>query len=481
MISGPSNRADYAGRAVGPVAGREEALEERIRRLEAALKRLEQTPVGGSAVYGAGNRGVVPAGYSTEYPGSSLAPGAAPAKFETGYDKGFYIRSTKAYRDELPFELKINGRMQFRWTGFKRDSRTFFNRENPPPGGLIQESRNDFELERARLIFSGHFYDPNLQFYLQLDGDTDDNHRAVYHDFWVNYVFSEAFNLYVGKAFVPGSREWLNGSSRAHLADRSMATTFFRPDRSVGIWAIGEIAEGLFYRAMVSNGFNTTDLERGGLQVDDQLTYSASMWWHPLGDFGKGFADLAYHEDPVVQVGHSFTYSPTEPIQATGAPRLEQRAFRLSDGSRLVSAGVLAPGVTLNKFDVYLYAVDFALKYRGWSVNSEYYFRWLQDFKTSGGSIPFRKLYTDGFYADVGYMVLKKKLELVGRISAVDGFFGDAWEYAAGVNWYVNGSVSNRLTFDVTVLDGNPASSSSPGFEVGMDGIMYRLQWDVGF
>ena len=124
-------------------------------------------------------------------------------------------------------------------------------------------------------------------------------------------------------------------------------------------------------------------------------------------------------------------------------------------------------------------AIDFAFKYQRWSPNAAYYFRWLTDLGTTGGPVPHSQLFTDGFYLDVGKMIIPKRLELVGRISTVDGFYGDALEYAAGVNWYINGKHSNKLSFDMSVLDGLPAHSSSPNYEAGQDGILYRLQWQI--
>ena len=44
-------------------------------------------------------------------------------------------------------------------------------------------------------------------------------------------------------------------------------------------------------------------------------------------------------------------------------------------------------------------------------MNSELYFRWLNQFKTLGGPIPYSQLYAGGFYVDAGYMLLKKKLK----------------------------------------------------------------------
>ena len=401
-----------------------------------------------------------------EEEGESFQP-----RFYTDYDRGFVIRPFDA--QETPFELKVRTRMQFRYVDFSRDVKTWTDN-----AGVTRpvDARNDFEIERARLDFAGFFFDPNLQYYINIDADTDDDHDAKFHDFWINYDFNDALRVHVGKAFVPGSRDWLMGSTVTHLVDRSVATTFFRPDRTIGVWAIGEPVEGLHYRAMLGNGFNTTDLRPR--DIDEQFMCSGSLWWEPLGDFGKGYADLENHECLVIRVGNSFTHASHNP-RSNGTTYAEQNFVRLSDGTRLIDAGALASGATVNAFDVNLYAVDFSAKYRGWSMNSEYFFRWLNDFSSTGGPIPHTDLYDDGFYTDVGAMLIPDKLELIGRISAVDGFFGDAWEYATGINWYINGKHSNKLTFDITTLKGNPSNNSSPNYEVGQDGILYRIQWQA--
>lgn len=389
-----------------------------------------------------------------------------------GYDGGFYIRPTDERAN--PFALEINGRMQFRHVGFARDVTEWTDN-----AGVTRPvtSRNDFEIERGRLEFSGFFIDPNLQFYLNLDGDTDDNHVLIVHDFWVNYEFSEAFNLHFGKAFVPGSRDWLNGSTRTRLVDRSMATTFFRPDRSLGIWATGEPLTNLFYRVMLANGFNTTDLEPD--DVDMQFAYSGSMWVH-CGDFGQGYSDLEWHRRPAAQLGHSFTFASSSGRDAAGAPLSEQNFVRLSDGTRLTQVGALAPGVTVHHFDIYLYAVDAAFKYRGFSFNSEFFFRWLQSIR-GNGPLPLTQMYDHGFYAESGYFLVPKRFEIIGRVSQVFGEFGDAQEYAGGFNWFLNGTHNLKITFDVTKLNQCPVSNSSPNLRAGDDGLLFRTQLQAAF
>lgn len=397
-------------------------------------------------------------------------------KYIATYDKGFVFKPVDPKK--TPFELRVNGRMQFRYNGFNRDRHIYPTLAGPVP----VENRNDFEIERGRLEFSGFMFEENLQYYINIDADTDDQHRAIFHDFWVNYKFDDAFNLYAGKAFVPGSRDWLSGSTRTHLADRSMANSFFRPDRSIGLWAEGEIAEDVFYRAMLANGFNTQDLRASTSphEIDNSLAYAVSSYWDVFGDYGKGYADINHSCDLLARIGHSFTYAPNHGQDNLAGTRAEESTFRLSDGSLLTAPGVLGPGAQVREFDVYLYAVDAAFKYQGWSLNSEYYFRWINDLVASA-PITTGGMYDDGFYVDLGKMIVPKKVELVGRVSTVDGAFGDSWEYAGGTNLYLNGDHTHKITFDAAVLDGSPTSASSPNYEVGQDGVLYRMQYQVAF
>ena len=398
-------------------------------------------------------------------------------RYYVDYDNGLVLRPFD--KEATPFELKIGIRLQFRYTGFNRDRETYSNNGDASRGGpLLVRNRNDFEIERSRLIFRGFMFDPKLKYFVNLDADTDDGHRVRVHDFWVYYEFSDAFILNVGKGMVPGSRDWLSLSPNTHIADRSMATTFFRPDRTIGVWARGELCDDLFYHVMLGNGVNTNDLPQS--EVDERFAYSMSSWWEPLGEVGKGHADLKYHEDAVVRLGHSFTYA-SQTDKEDGASTGEEAFVRLSDGTRLVTPGALAAGVTVDQFNYYLYSIDAAYKYRGFSANAEFFLRWLNSFETTGGTIPHSELFDRGFYVDAGYFLVPKKLEVAALLSHVNGLFGDSWEYAAGINYFVTATHFNKLTFDVSVLDGSPTSNNSTNHFVGQDGVMFRFQYQVQY
>jgi hypothetical protein len=422
-----------------------------------------------------GSRGE-PAALSSERNRPIEVPFSGEGTFplEAFYDEGFVLGSDD---EDAPFLLKSNIRMQFRHTGFDR-SRTFW----VDSAGIIRPilNRNDFEIERGRLSFEGFFYDPDLQYYLNLDFDTDDQHVVIAHDFWFNYRFNRGLDVYIGKAFVPGSRDWLEGSTRTQFTDRPMATTFFRPDRSVGIWALGEPIDKVFYRVMLANGFNTTDLTFE--EINQQLAYSGSLWSEVIGDYGRGYSDLEWHEDLAVRLGNSFTFAPSSPPDIAFNPVSEQNFVRLSDGTPLFETGALAPGATVEDFDIYLYAVDAALKYRGWSLNAEYYLRWLQDIQADEPlPIDRTRMFDHGYYVQGGYFVLRERVELIARHSQVNGPFGNGAEYAMGFNWFINRTHYLKFTFDANWLDSIPAQNSGPNYRAGDSGMLFRSQLQIAF
>lgn len=211
-----------------------------------------------------------------------------PTRMKVGYDRGFFIDST----DNDAFRLKINLQNQFRYTGFGRTQS-----ECVDATGAINRTpnRNDFEINRGRLIFFGHAVDPDLNYYINLDYGSLGDDRVTVLLAWLNYRFNRGFDLYLGKGKVHGGREWLLTSMYTMSPDRSMATTFFRPSITTGVWAKGEPLERLYYQALVGNGFNTTSAGIRGL--DTNFVYSANTWWEPLGAFGGLYSDLSFHED----------------------------------------------------------------------------------------------------------------------------------------------------------------------------------------
>ena len=399
--------------------------------------------------------------------GYSNPNSCSPGTHYLSYDQGWVVRPRNVSR--TPFELQFNFHDQFRHTGFNRSVNSFTDSAG---NTFLINNRNDFDINRGRLVFSGFAFDPKLTFYTNIDYNTVAANQVQPLLSWISYRFSECFTLSSGLGKVPGGWEWEETSRYTLGAERTMATTFFRPSITAGIWAQGKIRERLYYRALIGDGFNTFSLRAN--ELDTNFVYSALVWWEPLGAYGVGFSDLERHESLSLRLGQSITFDRSEG-DPTGEPGPEQTLIRLSDGTRLVEPGALAPGVTVNQFDILLYSVHGGAKFRGVSLAIEYYFRWLNSIQGTG-PLPVDSLFDHGFYVQSGMFVIPERLEPYVYGSQVSGDFGTGTEVGGGCNLYLNGQRGARLTFDVAHLEGSPAQQDRTGLVAGASGTLFRTQ-----
>lgn len=388
------------------------------------------------------------------------------------YDRGFRIRPFQP--KEHPFELAVNGWIQFRHHGFARDVDSWTDN-----AGVTRpvRNRNAFDIERARLVFSGSAVDERLTYFLQLDGDTDGADTVDFFDYWWGWQLTDTFQLQFGKRKVPGSRQWLLGARRTRFIDRPMANDFFRPDRTVGVFGVGTLGDDSHYEVMVGNGYRTANLPNA--VTDDRLTFAVTHYCDPRGGFGGKLVDFDGSADPLLRIGHSFVYSP-QTSDAAGMPLEETDFLRLSDGTRLTQTGALAGGVTASEYDVLLYGVDAAVKWRGWSVNAEAFCRWIENI-AADAPLPRNSLEQYGYYVEGGCFLIPQSLDVNVRYSQVSGEFGTGSESAAGVNWYPLARPQLKISFDVTSLDGSPLRNTTSDILAGDDGMLFRTQLQAEF
>jgi len=383
--------------------------------------------------------------------------------FQAGYDDGFYIRPTKGNEEKYPFDLKINGRIQFRPIGFA-------DQDDSPRGDEF-----NFEIERARLVFSGHAFTPKLLYYVQFDGDGDDESFTEFIDYYFIYKFRDEIGVRVGQWKLPFTKQDTVSSSRLQFVDRSIADEVFNIDRSQGISVLGTLQKQLHYELAVINGFNTDNstFNRTG-DLDNNPAYTGRVYLDPFGNFGKHESDLEHHESPVVRIGGSAAFS-----QIDDAGIKELREFKLIDSGRRLADVV--PGA-LDGFSVLLGAADASFKYRGFSLTGEWFVRHVRDFETATVG----EMNAYGFYVQSGYFLIPKKFEIAARYSRVwgDKFRGhsrnSADEIGGAFNWYINGD-DIKISFSAIHLNGAPLFSDTTGIQAGDDGMQYMGQLQLAF
>lgn len=392
--------------------------------------------------------------------------------FYADYDNGFVIRPFNP--EAHPFEIKLGGWIQFRYVGFARSAETWTDN-----AGVTRpvQNRNEFELERARLNLSGYAIDRRLTYYILMDGDTDGSDLVDFFYYWWAWEFGEGQHVYLGKRKVAACRQWLLSSRNTRLADRPMATDFFRPARTVGIFGETKLGETGYFEAMIGDGYRTESTDPA--QLDDELAFAATNYWDPFGDFGAYLTDYNRTSTPLVRFGHSFVFAPNAGI-AAGQPIDESDFVRLTDGTKLTEVDALAPGVRLSDFTVYLYSLDFACQWHGWSFDAEYYMRWIQNLK-GDGPLPIDNLYQHGYFVEGGYFLIPQKLDFNVRYSSVSGYYGQADEIGAGFNIYPCDTRRLKLTFDATRVNNSPLNNTSSDILVGDSGVLFRGQFQAEF
>ena len=396
------------------------------------------------------------------------------SKFNVDYNNGFTIFPDNI--DDTPFSLRIRAQDVFRYDGFSRATHYWYN--SAGMRNVIANS-NNFQIPRGRVIFSGTALMPKMSYLLNIDYNTVTNNPIGFRAYELSYRFSRAFAISVGQSKVPGSREWLE-SAFAPLQgpDRSMATTFFRPSLSQGIWITGQPLDGLYYHAMMSNGFNTLNLQP--TQLNNRFCWSGSTWWEPSGEYGRGYSDLQNHERAAIRIGTSYTYALGRGSQAD-SDAVEHSPVRLSDGTVITTPGALVPGVTLQTYDISLAAFDFGYKYQGLGISTELYFQDLLGLHGTG-PLPIHSTSAFGGFVQGGYFIIPQTTELYARSSLVTGHYGTGSEVASGVNWFIlPGNENLRFTFDGAWLNHSPAGQNRTGYQAGQTGFLLRTQISVQY
>jgi len=393
-------------------------------------------------------------------------------EFTADYDKGFVVRAFHPQRN--PFLLRANAWIQFRHHGFARNAE--FWTDNAGITRAIR-NRNALDIERGRVTLAGYAVDRRLTYFLQLDGDTDGAHTVDFFDYWWAWQWTESLQIQVGKRKVPASRQWLLGARRTRLIDRPMTNDFFRPDRTVGVFGVGRIGDRGHYEWMVGNGYSSSNVPN--VLGDDRLTFAMTNYVDPYGDYGGQLVDFNMSSEVLARWGHSFVYSPQAGF-TEGIPLAEADFVRLADGTRLTQPGALAPGITVSDFDIFFYGADAGFKWRGWSMNAELFLRWIEGI-VADGALPTTSIFQSGYYVEGGRFLVPQKFDLNARFSQVHGEFGDALEYAAGLNWYPLAKPSLKISFDVTLLDGSPLQNTTSDILVGDNGALFRTQFQAEF
>jgi len=345
--------------------------------------------------------------------------------------------------------------------------------------------RNEIQLYKASLNFKGWLLDPKFQYLLFVwtnNANQGEGAQVVLAGF-LRYKFNKWFNVSAGIMPLPSTRstnysfpKWLRHDNRV------MADEFYRASYTSGVDVFGEIIPGLQYRAMIGNNLSTLGVS--SKELDNKLdTVSAAVWWMPTTkEFGSGngFGDYDYHEDVATLIAAHYTQS-TETAQGQPSENdFENSQIRLTDGTLLFSPDPFLTGGKIEQADFKMASIDLGVKYRGYSLEGQWFWRRVDDFRTIG-TVPVDRIEDNGFALQASAMPIKDLLQVYASASKIWGDNGDPTEYGFGINVYPFKRREFHVNFQALKLDRSPVGGFHMPILVGGKGWVFLTDVVVMF
>lgn len=342
--------------------------------------------------------------------------------------------------------------------------------------------REDFQLAKVQITFRGWLFDKRFGYnaYVWTSQTSQGLGAQVVAAGNINWTFSDALKMYFGIHSLPSTRStnrtfpyWLRNDNRP------IADEFFRGSYTQGIWAEGKIARGLEYRAMIANNLSALGVNAGQLDAKPN-TYSAALTWMPsTGEFGpaNGFGDFEEHQKLATLFSAHYTESTETPQSQPGTESIENTQLRLTDGTLLFS---VFPHGRINEARYRMVALNAAAKYKGYSLEGEFYMRWLDSFKIEG-TIPFGDQYDTGFQLQAAAMLVPKTLQLYASGSKIFGDFGDPYDIAVGFNYFPVKSRDLRVNMMGLWVKNSPVGYTAYPLPVGGNGFTFVTDFSLAF
>jgi DUF3011 family protein len=347
------------------------------------------------------------------------------------------------------------------------------------------QRRQDIQLQKWFSPFSGWFLSPKFRYYLYVwsSNASQGDPAQVVGAGNLSWTFNRFVTVGVGITSLPSVRStegqfpyWLG------VDDRLIADEFFRGSYTSGVWLKGELQTKVKYMVMFANNLSTLGVSAA--QLDNRLdTQSYSVQWMPTtGEFGlwNTFGDYDDHQKVATRAGWHYTHSLEEKQSQPGTEGIENSQIRLTDGSSIFTPNLFGPGITVNELDYHMMSIDGGVKYKGVSLEGEYYWRWLRNYNgVNAGGIP--NINDHGYQLQTSGMAVPKILQLYFGNSQVFGDYGDQWEVRAGENWYFMKERGLRLNGEWMYVNRSPVGYTAYPYPVGAKGTVFHINLEMNF
>jgi hypothetical protein len=341
--------------------------------------------------------------------------------------------------------------------------------------------RSDVQLNRIQINFRGWVFDERFRwrFYAWSQNVSQGDPAQVVVGGSFSYIFSPALTLTAGIFSLPSTRSTAQSFPNWLMIDhRTMADEFFRGSYSQGYQATGRIGSTLAYNVALMN--NLSQLGVSATELDFGVnTLSGALYWMPTtGEFGGpayGFGDYEYHTELATLFGVHYTRSREDSESQPSVNGVENSQIRLSDGTRIFSPDPFGTGGRIGKATYRMLDLDAGLKFKGWSLEGEYYFRWVDDFQLVTGTIPVTSLFDHGFQLQASTMIMPRLLQAYVMGSKVFGEYGDPWEAGFGLTLFPFNRKQVRVNVEGIYMSRSPIGYTAVPYQVGGNGWVFTF------
>jgi len=345
--------------------------------------------------------------------------------------------------------------------------------------------RQDIQLAKFFAPFSGWFLTPKFRYYLYVwsSNASQGDPAQVVGAGNLSYVFNRFVTVGAGISSLPTVRStegqfpyWLG------VDGRMIADEFFRGSYTNGVWVKGDLFQKLKYNVMLAT--NMSILGVSASQLDNKMdTQSYALTWLPTtGEFGLygTFGDYDFHEKAATRIGLHFSHSLEDKQSQPNTNGIENTQIRLTDGSVVFTPDLFGPGIAVQTVDYKMASLDAGFKYKGVSVEAEYYRRWLSDF-TGTNTQSIADVSDNGYQLQTSAMAIKDYLQVYVSGSQIFGRYGDASEFRVGQNWYFTGQRGLRFNTEFIHVNHSPVGYTAYPMPVGGNGPIFHVNLEMNF
>jgi hypothetical protein len=347
------------------------------------------------------------------------------------------------------------------------------------------KQREDVQLNKFFLPFSGWFLTPKFRYYLYVwsSNPSQGDPAQVVGAGNLSYTFNRHVTLGGGITSLPSVRStegqfpyWLG------IDDRLTSDEFFRGSYTTGFWLKGEVSTKFKYMAMIANNLSTLGVSASQLDNTFDTTSLMLQWLPSTGEFGLygTFGDFDNHEKVATRLAAHYTSSTEDKQSQPGTNGIENSQIRLTDGSIIFTPDLFGSGITVEKVAYDMVSVDGGVKYKGLSLEAEYYWRWLSDFRGSN-TAGIADIDDHGFQVQSSAMAVPKTLQVYLSGAAIRGVYGNSSEVRAGANWYVARDRGLRLNAEWLHLNKCPVGYTAVPYPVGGNGDVFHTNFEMNF